>query len=217
MEHCITDTIDYCIKNNKKLIIRIHPNDSSEYEGDIAPTVYEYLTSKYNNFPDNIWIIKPKDKVDSYVLVEKCKRVIVWTSTIGLETAYEGRRPIVTAQAYYAKKGFTRDIISKDDYFKALEEDDNLSDEQMELANRYASFLLLRKKIPLSLFKTRDSYDVFGFQIIKYHKNIKSYDPYYNEILKFVCDNIINNGEFVLPDCLVARTYDKHIFPMLNR
>ena len=217
MERCITETIDYYIRKNKKLIIRIHPADSSEYEGDIAPGVYEYLSDKYGQFPENIWIIKPEEKIDSYTLVNKCKRVIVWTSTIGYETACEGRRPIVTAKVHYSGKGFTRDIISKDDYFKALEEDDRLSKEQVELANRYASYFLLRKKIPLSFFKTPITYGSTGFNILEYHKDLREYNPYHNEVLRFVCDNIVNNEEFVLPDSLVAKTYDQHIFPMLNK
>ncbi len=215
MEECICETIKNFIETGQFLVVRIHPNDVDVYERDKAESLFQYLNKRFITFPENIWIINPEDKIDTYNLIDRCKRVVVWTSTIGMEMAYEGREPVVPVKANFTGKGFTKDVYhSKHAYFNSLLiENDLLTPERRDMAERYSSHFLIRKKIPLRLFEAEGSYDSSGFRIIKFSPHYKNYDPEKDEILKFVCKQIISdNGDFVLSDNLVDKTWDEHMF-----
>ncbi|MBD3206695.1 hypothetical protein GF319_10185 [Candidatus Bathyarchaeota archaeon] len=114
------DTIDYYEGlDTERLIIRLHPGETMM--NPIEKT-YEELCSRYGKeFPDNVTIIKPGDKINSYSLFDNMKLGIVNLSTIGLELAYTEIPTIVVGQAYYKGKGFTIDPKSKEEYKNAIE------------------------------------------------------------------------------------------------
>jgi len=208
----VIETIQDYIKTNRKLVVRIHPSDIGVYESNTVRTLMDVVDDHFDNIPENIWIIPPEAKISSYDLIEKCRRVSVWSSTMGMEMAYFGREPVVVTNVHYSRKGFTRDIFSKDDYFKSLlEEIDTLSAAQKQLANRYSSLFLLRKKIPLGLVKTERP---FSFEIKDIASHYADYDPSRNLVFKFFVDGVLQNKEFVLDDELIAATYHDQSFPM---
>jgi len=211
----ISETIAHFIESGENLIVRIHPSDTNVYESDDVKTVRDVINEIFESIPSNIWIIDPEDKIDSYSLIDACRRVAVWSSTIGMEMAYDGREPVVTANVHYSRKGFTGDINTKKEYFDALKEThDRLSDDRLEMANRYCSYFLLRKKIPLKLFETKGP---FSFDITKFSPHYSDFHPDKDETLKFVCESIVNGTPFVLTDGLIADSWGKHTFPMKNR
>jgi hypothetical protein len=75
--------------------LRVHPN--------LKNVKYKYhiclleLGGKYKN----VTIIKAKDKVSSYSLLENVEKVLVFGSTIGLEACYWGKPVILLCAAFY--------------------------------------------------------------------------------------------------------------------
>lgn len=108
------------VKDNRdiQLIVRTHPGELRVPE--ILQSKYTIIDSIKRNMaeiPSNVFLIEPENNISSYSLAEIANINIVWNGTIGIEFALRDIKPIVVADAYYAKKGFTYDINS----FKELE------------------------------------------------------------------------------------------------
>lgn len=86
--------------NNIHFYLRIHPNLAGlpfSYHTDL------YKLSKY----ENITIIPPTAKIDSYAIMDACEKVIVFTSSMGIESVYWGKPVIVLGNTFYSSlKGF---------------------------------------------------------------------------------------------------------------
>ena len=212
----VIETIHEYIKTNRKLVVRIHPSDIGVYESNTVRTIMDVIDDHFDSIPENIWIIPPEAKISSYDLIEKCRRVSVWSSTMGMEMAYLGREPVVVTDVHYSKKGFTRDIFSKDEYFESLlDKSDSLSTTKIQLANRYSSFFLLRKKIPLELVKTESPFSFEIEKIASYY--YADYDPSRNLVFNFFAEGVLQDKEFVLNDELIAATFQDQSFPMYGK
>ena len=115
----LVDMIRFAKDNRDiQLIVRTHPGElrvpeilQSKY------TIIDSIKSNMAEIPSNVFLIEPKNNISSYSLAEISNINIVWNGTIGIEFALRDIKPIVVADAYYAKKGFTYDINS----FKELE------------------------------------------------------------------------------------------------
>ena len=70
--------------------------------------------------PEHIRLIGPRDKVNTYDLIEVADLGLVYTTTVGMEMAMKGLPVIVAGQTHYRGRGFTYDPDSWVDYFKLL-------------------------------------------------------------------------------------------------
>ena len=70
--------------------------------------------------PEHIHLIKPKDKVNTYDLVEITDIGLVYTTTVGMEMAMSGIPTIVVGNTHYRGRGFTFDPESYVNYYKLL-------------------------------------------------------------------------------------------------
>ena len=59
--------------------------------------------------PEHIHLIKPKDKVNTYDIVEITEIGLVYTTTVGMEMAMSGIPAIVVGNTHYRGRGFTFD------------------------------------------------------------------------------------------------------------
>ena len=84
-------------KDNRELhfYLRIHPN--------LANVPYKSHTILYDLKYDNVTIIPPMSDISSYALMDISEKVIVFNSTMGLESAYWGKPVIALAQYIYDK------------------------------------------------------------------------------------------------------------------
>lgn len=101
--------------NNHKLFIRVHPNFKSSSE-----VVKERWSKFFKNIKStNTIIISHESSVSSYALIENMDLVIVYGSSIGIESAFLGKEVIVTGPSYYANinakisSAYTLDELSK--------------------------------------------------------------------------------------------------------
>ena len=101
-----------------RIYIRQHPHER-----------YDWLPNQ-ENYPEMIrsWdpeggrlrLIDAESDVNTYDLLRSCKVVLPFTSTIGVEAAYQGKPVITSTNCYYVGMGFTWDPESPEAYFDLL-------------------------------------------------------------------------------------------------
>ena len=123
-----------------QLVVRVHPGEVLTHGPSMGSVVHQVLPK----LPEHIHLIGPKEKVNTYDLIDVADLGLVYTTTVGLEMAMNGVPVLVAGQTHYRGRGFTYDPDSWVSYFKILGQiiakPDNfrLSRPQMELAWRYA-------------------------------------------------------------------------------
>ncbi|MDD5368459.1 MAG: hypothetical protein PHQ40_05195 [Anaerolineaceae bacterium] len=123
-----------------QLVVRVHPGELLTHGPSMMTVVHEVLP----HLPEHIHLIGPKEKINTYDLIDVADLGLVYTTTVGLEMAMDGLPVIVAGQTHYRGRGFTLDPESWVSYFKtlgqALAKPDvfRLSRQQMELAWQYA-------------------------------------------------------------------------------
>ena len=100
-----------------QLVIRIHPGETLVPAKSMEKVVRETLPE----LPEHIHVIAAAEKINTYDLIEIADLGLVYTTTVGLETAMNGRPVIVCGQTHYRGRGFTLDPNVWDEYFVMLE------------------------------------------------------------------------------------------------
>ena len=127
-------------KPEVQLVVRIHPAET----WTVGPSVAEIIHRAVPDLPAHIHLIGPKEKVNTYDLMEIADLALVYTTTAGVEMATRGIPVLVSGQATYRKRGFTIDADSWEEYFQKLEwmladlPARRLTPEQIDLAWNYA-------------------------------------------------------------------------------
>jgi hypothetical protein len=80
---------------------------------------------------------------------------IIYTSTIGLEMAYEGLPVIVAGDTHFRELGFTYDPEDIDEYVRLLNEEKQLKMNELmkKRARRYAYYLFAERLIDIPFMK----------------------------------------------------------------
>ena len=85
------------IKNNKIFVIRVHPN----LKNSSKETKYRWHKI-FDNLPKkNTLIIKETDEVSSYKVINNSEIIVVYGSTIGIESLFLEKPVIVTGSSFY--------------------------------------------------------------------------------------------------------------------
>ncbi|HEY9086528.1 MAG TPA: hypothetical protein VIO36_00065 [Anaerolineaceae bacterium] len=141
MAEWISRTVQYFAgRPDVQLVIRVHPGEVLTHGQSMAEVVRQVLP----RLPEHIRLIGPKEKVNTYDLVEVADLGLVYTTTVGMEAAMNGMPVIVAGQTHYRGRGFTLDPDSWVAYFKVLgqvlenPQSFRLSRPQVELAWQYA-------------------------------------------------------------------------------
>ncbi len=166
---------------DKQLIVKIHP---AEIVIGTNMPFYDIITSKVKP-SNNIKIIKPEEKVNSWSIYDITDLGLVHTTTAGMELPLVKKACAVVSQTHYRGKGFTIDIDSKEEYFNVLDNfDPNEIDyeKQYELALRYAYLLFIRYQIPFNYFFEKISTSISGFK----YNNVDQYfsDRNFNSLIE---------------------------------
>ncbi len=151
MAEMIVKTVAYFIQHPEaQLMVRVHPGELKTH----GTSMVEVLESAYPSLPENIHIIRPEDKTNTYDLMEIADLGLVYTTTVGMEMAMSGLPVIVTGKTHYAEKGFTLDPSSWSDYEAMLNKvladpkAARLSDAQVEQAWLYAYLFFFEFSLP---------------------------------------------------------------------
>jgi len=117
MEEWISRTVQYFSgRPDVQLVIRVHPGEVLVHGTSMMQVVHQLL----HRLPEHIRLIGPKDKINTYDLMEVADLGLVYTTTVGMEMAMMGVPVIVSGQTHYRGHGFTYDPDSWVTYFKLL-------------------------------------------------------------------------------------------------
>jgi hypothetical protein len=142
MTEWITKTVQYFAKRTDvQMVIRVHPGEKLVPQAKSMGTV---VREALPELPSHIHVIGALDKINTYDLIEIADVGLAYTTTVGLETAMNGRPVISCGQTHYRGRGFTLDPNSWDEYYATLEKvladipAHQLNEKQTEFAWNYA-------------------------------------------------------------------------------
>ncbi len=117
MTEWISRTIQYFIgRPDIQLVIRVHPGEVLTRGQSMVDIIRQILPK----LPNHIRVIKPKDEINTYDLVDVADLGLVYTTTVGMEMAMNGIPVIVAGKTHYRDRGFTYDPDSWVTFFKLL-------------------------------------------------------------------------------------------------
>lgn len=113
----LSRTVQYFAKKPEvQLVVRVHPGELLTHGTSMVDVIKAALPS----LPENIHIVGPGDKINTYDLLDITSLGLVFTTTVGMEMAMSGIPVIVAGQTHYRERGFTYDPASWDQYFEML-------------------------------------------------------------------------------------------------
>jgi len=141
MSGWITQTVRYFSTHPEvQLVIRVHPGERYSKGFSVVTMVNDLLP----RLPENIHLVGPLEKVNTYDIMKLTALGLVYTTTAGLEMAMDGIPVIVAGNTHYRKRCFTFDPNTWDEYFEMLDHIlanptvSRLTNEQIEMAWNYA-------------------------------------------------------------------------------
>ncbi len=152
-----------------QFLLRVHPGEVIVPQ---ALSMGEVARRALPHPPEHIHIIAAGDQINTYDLIEIADLGLAYTTTVGLETAMNGRPVIVCGKTHYRGRGFTLDPNSWEEYFAALEQvlsdvrARRLSEEQIARAWNYAYryFFEYPRPFPWRLMNFWDDLQVWPFE-----------------------------------------------------
>jgi hypothetical protein len=152
MAEWITKTVQYFAKRmDVQLVVRVHPGERLTHGLSMVDVINTALPPQV---PENIHVVKPLEKVNTYDIMEIASLGLVYTTTTGMEMSMNGIPVIACGETHYRKRGFTHDPNTWDEYFGML---DNifanlpiprLDETQMATAWEYAYRFFFEYPIP---------------------------------------------------------------------
>jgi hypothetical protein len=170
MTEWITKTVQYFAKRTDvQMVIRVHPGEKLVPQAKSMGTV---VREALPELPSHIHIIGALDKINTYDLIEIADVGLAYTTTVGLETAMNGRPVISCGETHYRKRGFTLDPNSWDEYYAILENvladipAHQLNEKQTEFAWNYAYrfFFEYPRPFPWRLMNFWDDLEVWPLE-----------------------------------------------------
>lgn len=184
MKEWIFETIKYFYnRNDCYLIIRIHPAEIKIPRQETQEKIMNLIYERFGCLPEHIVLIGPESQDSSYTILGISDYILVNTSIIGLEAACLGKEVIVVGKTHYRGKGFTRDILIKEDYFKLLDE---------SIRNNTSNNAFIKDKARIYAY-------TFFFRYMIFFPFFKQENTKYNPV-KLAIDSILDLSEGRNPD-----------------
>lgn len=191
----ICQTIDYFKKRNDlNLIIRVHP---AEIRGLVPSNqkLVDEINKRFNQIPQNIYIIPPESHLSTYAVMEKCNAVIIYNTKTGIEISSMGIPVIVAGEAWIRNKGFSIDASTPEDYFDILymlPYSERLDEERHLSAKKYAYHFFFKRMIEIPFIVSHKKHK-FCLELSDFRDlgegNCKGLDV--------ICEGILNEKPFI--------------------
>jgi hypothetical protein len=104
---------------NTVLIVRAHPGEA-KWEFKTRTPVRRLIEKRYGEIPRHVRIVDGRSEFSSYEIAARSDRCAVYTSTLGIELTLMGLQPLVCGVPFYARKGFTNDVIDLNQYAELM-------------------------------------------------------------------------------------------------
>jgi capsule polysaccharide export protein KpsC/LpsZ len=182
MAEWITRTVQYFAGRPEiQFVVRVHPGEVLTHGLSMVDVVKSVLPT----LPKHIRLISPKDKINTYDLVEVADLGLVYTTTVGLEMAMSGLPVIVAGKTHYRGRGFTQDPESWVAYFKLLGQmlenprSYRLSRDQVEHAWHYAYrfFFEFPRPFPWHLVRVWEDYKTRPLSTVFSEEGRSQFEP----------------------------------------
>lgn len=192
----LADTIRaFATRPDWHLVVRTHPAETRLIMQETRDRVVDRIAREFPTLPPNVTVVAPEDPLSSYVLADRCDVVLVYTSSVGFESACLGRPVVVAGDVHYAEKGFTFDVARRDDYMSTVERASSqakIAPEAVDLALRYAHmfFFEYMKSFPFVSAASRATRSLT-------FSSLSELDPGRHRHLDEMCDGILRGAPFV--------------------
>lgn len=170
MTEWITKTVQFFANRPEvQMVIRVHPGEKLVPQARSMGTV---VREALPEMPAHIHIIGALDNINTYDLIEIADVGLAYTTTVGLETAMNGRPVISCGETHYRGRGFTLDPNTWDEYYATLEKvladipAYQLNEKQTEFAWNYAYrfFFEYPRPFPWRLMNFWDDLEVWPLE-----------------------------------------------------
>jgi len=228
----LQETIDFILtKTTARVVVREHPGERRFGLYGTGKKLGEYLQDHFNNHP-RFRFISCNDNINTYLLIEKCKLVLPYTSTVGIEAALMRKKIIIESNVYYKDQPFVVKAESKKDYFNKIK---HFYDEYDQSRNKLQDNISYEKALLFYFMLTRcstvesnfgldpldfEKWTPGGFDLLTHDENLMTAVealisgkpfPYLNGKKKL--RNLKNRSKRVI-DC--TREHDKGIHQRIN-
>jgi hypothetical protein len=191
-------------RTDLQLVVRVHP---AEVQNPLKSrqTVIAELARLFPRLPDNVHIIPPEAKVNSYALARHSNAAIIYGTKMGVELSYMGIPTIVAGESWVRNKGITLDASSRDEYLALLEKlplPGGLDDETKLRASKYAFHFFFRRTIPFEFLTVqKGSWPPYQVEL----ENLAPLEQGRSAGLDIVCDGILRGSPFIYPAETIIR------------
>lgn len=130
-----------------QLVVKIHP---AEVVIGTRQPFAEVVREHFPQLPQNVRLIEPAEKINSWSVIQIADLCLAHTSTVGMEAPLAGVPCAVVSRTHFREKGFTIDVASREEYFRLIESFDGASldrERLITLARRYAYLLFMRYQL----------------------------------------------------------------------
>ncbi len=181
----------------KTLLIRVHPAEIKPDFLESADKIEDMLRKEFPRLPENVIVIPPTSNISSFPLIQLADKVLVYSSTAGLEAAVMGKRVVVSGKTHYRDRGFTTDIETSGEYIRILGSGGDLFDQEKVImqSRRYAYFFFFGFMIPFK-FVTERSTGQKGEQVSFNFLSENELLPGRDDELDFVIDVFLNKSGY---------------------
>lgn len=140
-------------------VIRAHPAEKKlppQYAKYNRLFVCDEVKKHFSPLPENVFLFEGDSPISSYSLMDMADVVVVYSSTIGLECALNGRLACVAGDVHFRNKGFTKDISTPNQLWEFLDKGPdyqrNISEQQIQFAQRYAYLWRFRNPVKVPFY-----------------------------------------------------------------
>lgn len=196
MKQWLEKTLDYVInKLDGTVLIREHPS------GRILPSymadsevcmVYPEILEPYKG-NSKLRYVKSEEEINLYQYIEKCKVLIPWTSTIGVEAGIMGKNVLIHTDVYYQNSAFAVRAHTEEEYFEKLKICVNgegllIGDKQQAYEDALKYFYYVMNRILITDFTIVNSNNEAEWKFRSFEELLNAEGV--DEIVQIVADNV---------------------------
>lgn len=185
-------------------LLKVHPAEAWD---NPATGIQALVRRHFPQLPPHIRLIGFDEDINPLDFFNLVDGAVTVYGTSGLELATLGKPVIAAGEAHYARKGFTYDPATRQEYHAMLRSVASmgpLSREQTELARRYSYLYFIQRQVLYPPVRNRHASkesSFWSFDIGSRHMLLPDGDRH----VDFILDRIVDGEEFILPDQLVPQ------------
>ncbi|MCI8403024.1 MAG: hypothetical protein HFI38_13195 [Lachnospiraceae bacterium] len=155
-------TVEYFRRRSDvALIFRSHPAEVNIGTDAGRETTESIIRELYSVIPENVYILDPRNKINSYTLGENCNFGIAYSSTVSLELTYLGVPVILCGCPPFKDKNVVFDITCVDDYNRLLDcgvkGELVVTKERKDRLFKYLHYFFFMRTMPQTLVDIKDT------------------------------------------------------------